>query len=142
MATLSEALQEITAHAWQYRIIGKTLRRSSLLSPYQEVFNKLNELGGHADPDAMIAATAQDIFDHLSRIADEQYKPGFTKLDAIETYVRLWYDLVLGEVYQGSLQKLLADEKLLRSAYLFYLQAQIPRKSSEAAQGPNELEEA
>lgn len=129
MAQLSEQLTTIAKRAWQSRILGKSLKRSSVLFPVDEVFTKLAQLDRTRDRETLIAATAQDIFAHLERTADDQYTPGRTKYQAVEQYVRLWYDTVLEKAYGGNVQRLLADEKLLRSAYLFFLQAQIPSRS-------------
>jgi CRISPR-associated protein Csc3 len=132
MEQLSEILNWLAELAWQNRLLGTSLKRSSLLFPVAEVFTKLNALGAEPDRDTLIAATAQDIFNHLDRIADDRYKPGRTKWQAVEQFVRGWYDHVLDGVYRGNVQKMLRDEKLLRSAYLFYVQVQIPQKSQEA----------
>lgn len=131
MARLSDQLTKIAELAWERRLLGKSLKRSSLLFPVDEVFTKLARLDATRDRETLIAATAQDIFAHLERIADEERKPGRTKYEAVERYVRLWYSNVLDEVYDGKVQRLLADEKLLRSAYLFFLQAQIPQRSHD-----------
>lgn len=131
MAKLSEHLTTITELAWRNRILGGTLKRSSLLHPVDEVFAKMARLGGVPDRESLIGATVEDIFVHLKRTADDQYKPGQTKRRAVEEYVRLWYEAVLDDSYGGNVQRLLADEKLLRSAYLFFLQAQIPQRSQE-----------
>ena len=130
MATLSEQLARLAGIAWQNRLLGRSLEKSSLLFPVGEVFQKLNYAGGVADMETLKAAAVQDIFDHLSRIADDQYKPGRTKWEAIQTYVDIWFDDVLNNVYAGNRRKLLTDEKLIRSAYHFYIRHQIPRKAS------------
>ena len=132
MAQLSDHLTALAELAWRNRILGRTLKRSSLLHPVDEVLSKMARLGGTFDREALIAATVQDIFAHLERTADEQYKPGRTKYQAVEQYVRLWYDTVLDNVYGSKQQRLLADERLLRSAYLFFIQAQIPQRSQES----------
>ena len=43
-------------------------------------------------------------------------------------FVETFFSGVLDGVYSGNVRKLLADEKLLRSAFLFYVREQIPRK--------------
>jgi len=84
------------------------------------------------------AAAAQDIFDHLSRIAGEQYRPGKKKWEATKQFVDIWFDGVLDGVYGGNLRKFMGDEKLIRSAYLFYIREQVPRKQlEEVGTGPD-----
>ena len=81
-------------------------------------------------------------FDHLQRIADDQYKPGRKKWEATRQFVDVWFDDVLGGVYGGNLRKLLGDEKLIRSAFLFYVREQIPRKRKDVATAQPETPEA
>jgi CRISPR-associated protein Csc3 len=77
------------------------------------------------------AAAVEDIFEHLERIAEAQYKPGKKKWRAAQDFVNGFFDDVYEGVYGGKIQKLLADEKLIRSAYMFYIREEIPRKSEE-----------
>lgn len=134
MTNLSEELQRLAALAWQNGLRGTSLKKNSLLFPVDQIFQKLSHPGGIADRETLKAATGQDIFDHLERIAtDERYKPGRKKHEAIKEFVTGWFEGVLQGVYGGNVRKLLNDEKLLRSAYHFYIREQIPRKAVEEA---------
>lgn len=130
MELLSKQLEQAAVVAWQHGLRGRTLKRSSLLYPTKEVLDKMELLGSAPDREAIIAATVQDVFVHLERLA-EGYTPGRTKYGACEQFVRIWYDGILDGVYSGNYQRLLSDKKLLMSAYLFYVQAQIPRKAED-----------
>ncbi len=140
MANLSEELQRLAEIAWQNGLRGRSLEKSSLLFPLDELFQKLGHPGGAADREALMAAATMDIFDHLHRIADERYKPGRKKWEATKSFVDAFFAGVLDGVYSGNVRKLLADEKLLRSAFLFYVREQIPRKEVPE-EGEVELEE-
>ena len=128
MAKLSEELRRLAEIAWQNGLRGRSLEKSSLLFPLDEVFRKLERPGGAADRETLMAAAAMDIFDHLRRIADERYRPGRKKWEATKAFVDAFFTGVLDGVYDGNMRKLLADEKLLRSAFLFYVRERIPRK--------------
>ena len=128
MTKLSEVLRRLAEIAWQNGLRGRSLEKSALLFPLDEVFQKLGHPGGAADREALIAAAVMDIFEHLSRIADERYRPGRRKWEASKMFVETFFSGVLDGVYSGNVRKLLADEKLLRSAFLFYVREQIPRK--------------
>jgi hypothetical protein len=141
MAELSEHLQRLAEIAWHNGLRGRSLEKSALLFPVSEVFQKLNHPSGVADRETLKASTAQDIFDHLTRIADERYKPGRKKWEATKSFVDGWFDDVLDEVYAGNQRKLLNDEKLIRSAYHFYIREQIPRKEAQAEPAAEALEE-
>ena len=139
MKQLSAQLRRLAQLAWKSGLRGRSLEKSALLHPVDEVFAKLRHPTGQVDREALKAAAVQDIFDHLSRIADERYKPGRKKWEATVEFVDLWFDNILDGVYQGNLRKLLADEKLIRSAYHFYIREQIPRR--RAKEGPEEAAE-
>ena len=141
MSQLSMQLERLAEIAWKSGLRGRSLERSALLYPLGEVFTKLNQSGGHVDRAALKAATVQDIFDHLYRIADDRYKPGRTKWEAVKQFVDVWFNDVLDGIYGGNMRKLLADEKLIRSAFLFYVREQIPSKRDHAAEEQPELEE-
>lgn len=142
MAKLSEELRRLAEIAWQNGLRGRSLEKSSLLFPLDEVFRKLEHPGGAADRETLVAAVVMDIFGHLQRIADERYKPGRKKWDAIKTFVDAFFTGVLDGVYNGNVRKLLADEKLLRSAFLFYVREQIsPKEIPEEAEPEPALKE-
>ncbi len=124
MTQLSEQLQRLAQIAWQNGLRGRSLEKSSLLFPLDDVLQKLSRIGGAVDIETLKAASVQDIFDHLSRIANERYKPGRKKWEAVKQFVDGWFDDVIA-VYGGNHRKLLNDEKLLRSAFHFYVREQI-----------------
>jgi CRISPR-associated protein Csc3 len=130
MRQLSEQLQHLAGIAWQNGLRGRSLEKSSLMFPLDDVLQKLGRLGGAADVETLKAAAVQDIFDHLSRIADDRYKPGRKKWEAVKQFVDGWFDDVLA-VYDGNHRKLLNDEKLLRSAFHFYVREQIVARVSK-----------
>ena len=64
---------------------------------------------------------------------EEVHKPGRKKQEATKQFVNIWFDDVLEGVYGNNMRKLLADEKLIRSAFLFYVREQIPQKKEKQA---------
>lgn len=136
MTQLNTQLQRLGQIAWQNGLRGRSLEKSSLLFPLDEVLQKIGQMGGAADVDVLKAAVVQDIFDHLSRITDDRYKPGRKKWEAIKLFVDGWFDDVLGGVYSGNYRKLLNDDKLLRSAFHFYVRELIVAKTPEGQDAP------
>lgn len=128
MAKLSKALQELAEIAWKGGLRGRSLRKNSLMTPLDEIFKKLGHHSEAVDMEALRAATIEDIFEHLERIADQKYRPGQKKWQATQSFVNGFFENIYEGVYAGKLHKLLADEKLLRSAYMFYIREQIPGK--------------
>lgn len=130
MTQLSKQMQRLAEIAWQNGLRGRSLEKSSLLFPLDDVLQKLSRIGGATDVETLKAASVQDIFDHLSRIADDRYKPGRKKWEAVKQFVDGWFDDVL-TVYGGNHRKLLNDEKLLRSAFHFYVREQIVARAAK-----------
>jgi CRISPR-associated protein Csc3 len=126
MKKLSEQLEKAAAIAVQHNLRGSSFERSSLLYPFDEVMRKLGQDQGRTavDRETLRAAATQDIHDHLDRLATRAgYKMTKTRAEACEAFVNCWFDDILA-VYEGQTRKLIADEKLLRSAYLFYVRQQ------------------
>jgi CRISPR-associated protein Csc3 len=132
MSELSEHLKELAHIAWSNGLRGRTLAKNSLMTPLDEVFKKLNHRSEAADLETLRAAAADDIFEYLTRVTESQYRPGQNKWEACKSFVDTFFDDVYQGVYRGKRQKLLADEKLLRSAFLFYIREEIPRREAEA----------
>ncbi|WP_129674530.1 type I-D CRISPR-associated protein Cas10d/Csc3 [Candidatus Chloroploca sp. Khr17] len=135
MEQLSTHMRHLAQIAWKHRLIGRTLTKHSLMTALDEVLRKFAQRSKATehDTEALKAATVEDIFAYLERVADEHYKPGRTKWEAIKEFVDVFYTGIYANVYGNSPARLLSDEKLLRSTYMFYMREQIPRKISETA---------
>jgi hypothetical protein len=129
-----QELRTMAVYAAENRIRGKTFKRNSLLKPLDII---LSELDRCPSPDNLNelelirAGTKEMIFDHLERIAESDYKPGRTKQDKVGHFVDLFFDEVLMKAHQKNVNRLLSRERLIRSAYLFYLREALPRKTTE-----------
>lgn len=136
MEQLSTHMQRLAQIAWKNRLVGKTWAKHSLLIAFDEVFRKIAQRSKAVenDPDALKAATVEDIFAYLERVADPQYPAGRRKREAAKEFVDAFYRGIYYGVYGGSTARLLSDEKLLRSVYTFYIREQIPRKVADAAE--------
>lgn len=126
MKKLSQELEKVAQIAVQNNLRGSSFERSSLLYPFDEVMRKLAQDQGRTavDRETLRAAAIQDIYDHLDRLATRAgYKMTKARAEACAAFVNGWFDDIL-IVYEGQMRKLVADEKLLRSAYLFYVRQQ------------------
>ncbi len=130
MTKLSQSLQKLAGIAWKGRLKGSSLKKNSLMAPLDEIFKKLELQSDVADMELLRAATIEDIFEHQERIA-KKYKPGKKMWTATQDFVNVFFADIYTGVYGGKLQKVLADEKLIRSAYMFYIREEIPRKSEQ-----------
>ena len=126
-----QALTELAKMGWRDKIIGRSLERNSLLKPFDMILDALKGKSDAFNLDTLRAALVEDIFRHLEVIASQDYKPGRTKREKVKDYVDLFFTGLLEGVYRGNINRLLNDEKGLRSAYLFYLREQIPLKERE-----------
>ena len=133
-----EEIRELAAYAAQHRLQGGSMKRNSLLKPLDII---LEELERCPEPDnqnelALVrAGTKRMIFDYMDRIADVEYKPGRTKQEKINHYVDLFFDGVLNKAHHNNVNKLLGRERLIRSAYLFYLSEARSQLSKTSANG-------
>ncbi|MDQ2714335.1 MAG: hypothetical protein M3Z08_05455 [Chloroflexota bacterium] len=131
-----QELRAMAVYAAENRIRGNSFKRNSLLKPFDII---LSELDRCPAPDnlnelALIrAGTKEMIFAHLERIAQPEYKVGRTKQDKVSHYVDLFFDEVLKKAHHNNANRLLGRERLIRSAYLFYLREALPRKAAESA---------
>jgi CRISPR-associated protein Csc3 len=131
--TTMKQLEDLAVAAWRDRIVGRTIQnRNSLIKPFDMMLEGLEKKSEAFGLDTLRAQLTEDIFRHLEAIASEEYKPGRTKREKVKAYVDLFFEGVLGEVYRGNVTKLLADNKSLRSAYLFYVREQISTKEKGA----------
>lgn len=117
-------LQELAVFAQKSNIKGTSLKRNSLLKPLDIILQELDRCPNPDDKDELAlirAATKEFIFDHLERIAKDEYKPGQTKQSKVNQFVDLFFDGVLEKAHHGKVNKLLSREKLIRAAYLFWV---------------------
>ncbi len=127
MKKLSTELEKSAEIAVQNNLRGSSFERSSLLYPFDEMMKKLAQDQGQTavDRETLRAAAIQDIYDHLDRLAKRAgYKMTKKRADACADFVNCWFNSILVGVYDGKTRKLIADEKMLRSAFLFYVRQQ------------------
>lgn len=143
-------LQQLAAYAAYNSIKGSSFKRNSLLKPLDIILEELDRCPNPDDIkelELIRAGTKELIFDHLARIAKEDYKPGQTKQSKINQYVDIFFDGVLEKAHHRKVNKLLSREKLIRAAYLFWVRqawAEIfvsKGKAKDIAQATDELQE-
>lgn len=119
-------LDDLAGTAWRDHIVGRNINnRNSLIKPFDMLLAGLEGKSEAFGLDTLRAQLSEEIFRHLEAIATEEYKPRRTKREKVKAYVDLFFDDVLGQVYQSNITKLLADSRPLRSAYLFYIREKI-----------------
>src|SRR6266567_8651629 len=117
-------LQELAVFAQKSNIKGTSLKRNSLLKPLDIILQELDRCPNPDDKKELAlirAATKELSFDHLARIAKDEYKPGQTKQSKVNQYVDIFFEGVLEKAHHGKVNKLLSREKLIRAAYLFWV---------------------
>ena len=127
-----EQLKELAAIAWEGKLKGESLKKNALMMPFDMAFEKLLHKSDLIDLETLQAALIEDIFAYLDRIAKNEYRPGITKREKVKRFVDVFFSGLLQGVYHDNINKLLADEKILKSAFLFYIREQIPTKKGEA----------
>lgn len=126
-----QELRALATYAAQNNIRGTSFKRNSLLKPLDIIMEELDRCPAPDDSNELEliqAGTKELIFDHLERIAKTDYKPGRTKRDKVNHYVDLFFNDVLKKAHHGKVNRLLSRERLIRSAYLFYVRDALPQK--------------
>lgn len=130
MAQLDRHLQRLAEIAWQGNLRGQSLLKNSLLAPLDEVLHKLALHSQELNTEVLQAAATQDLYDHIERVrttGGQRFSPPRLR-DACQQFVQTFFDQVFGDVYHGKVARLLSHEKLLRSAFHFYIRQQIGSK--------------
>lgn len=130
-----ETIEKLARLATEGNLKGKSRNKNSLMTPLDECFSKMQRIEPPIDVGTMRAATASDIFEYLIRIRDKKYIGRATQVK-IDAFVNAFFDNLLADTYQGNRQRLLNDEKLIRSAFLFHVrelrEARRVEKAAEA----------
>lgn len=140
MANLSTHLQHMAQIAWERRLRGRTREKHSLMVPLDQVLKKLNYRTREQDIAFLRASSIEDIHEYLNRVADPKYRTGARpkRWEYIKDFVDIFFENILSEVYSNNTARLLNDEKLIRSAFLFYIREQIPAKVAETSEEDND----
>jgi hypothetical protein len=101
-----------------------------LMTPLDHCFEKLQQWQEPVDIATLRAATITDIYSYLERVR-EQGMVGTATQQKAKAFVDAFFDDLLNGVYKGNRTRLLTDEKLIRSSFLFHIQEEIA-KASEA----------
>ncbi|MBX3052158.1 MAG: type I-D CRISPR-associated protein Cas10d/Csc3 [Caldilineaceae bacterium] len=125
-----EAIEKLAQLAWDGNLKGKSLEKNSLMTPLDECFTKIQQKEAPIDDDTLRAATAQDIYEYLGRIRESGMVGRATQVK-VNAFVDAFFDDLLGRVYQNNRQRLLNDEKLIRSAFLFHVRELLAARSAE-----------
>ena len=116
---MNETIQRLAQLAWDGNLKGQSLEKNSLMTPLDQCFEKLQMWQEPLDQDTLRAVTISDIYSYLERIRDKGMVGDATRQKATAFVNVFFYDL-LEKVYKGKRSRLLTDEKLIRSAFLFH----------------------
>ena len=125
---MNDTLQALAQLAWEGNLKGQSLEKNSLMMPLAHCFEKLGLWQEPMDEATIRAITVTDIYSFLERTR-EQGMVGQATQQKAEAFVHVFFDNLLGQVYKGNRSRLLTDEKLIRSAFLFHIREQVARAS-------------
>lgn len=130
-----EPLKQMAALAAEEHLKGRSFKRNSILKPLDIILENLEREPKEDVRELVRRASERDIFDHIDRITEPQYRPGMAKRerkqDQIRAYVDLFFDGILEKVHEGDVNRLLQRNKLLRSAYLTYYRDALPERAKD-----------
>ncbi len=128
-----KALREMAQLAAENHIMGTSFKRNSLLKPLDIILDNLERYPDEAMRDVVLNGSAEQIFEHIRRIAKSEFKPGKAKQDVIKEYVNIFFTDLLHNGHKDDVNRLLQRARILRSAYLIYFREALPQKERQQA---------
>ena len=129
---VNETIQKLAQLAWDGNLKGQTLAKNSLMMPLDHCFEKVQLMQPPLDKETLRAVTITDIYSYLERIREDGMVGAETQRKA-KAFVDVFFDALWGDSYANNRQRLLADEKLIRSAFLFHIRELLAKRSAEKA---------
>lgn len=127
---VNETIQKLAQLAWEGNLKGQNLTKNSLMMPLEHCFEKVKMMQAPVDKETLRAATVTDIYSYLERIREDGMVGAETQRKA-KAFVDAFIDGLWGAQYANNHQRLLNDEKLIRSAFLFHIREIIAQRSAE-----------
>lgn len=129
MSELDHHLRRLAEIARQGNLRGSSWKKSSMITALDEVLRKIGMQSEELNPAVLQAAATEDMFDHIMRTRSLRgFSGGKNLRAACEAFVETFFSQIYFGVYGGKPARLLNHEKVLRSAYHFYLQDQYRSK--------------
>ena len=122
-------IKELARIAWEGRLKGDSLKDNSLAKPLDVAFDSLERWNERESEEEARAIMSKDIARAIERLDPRFY--GVTKLENISQFVKVLFDQMYKEVYQGNLFDLLENRKRIRSGYLYFITEIIPKRDRE-----------
>lgn len=119
-------IQKMAQIGWSGGLRGESLAKHSLTKPIDTIFKILNKMGENLSLEDYKAVINQEIFNFLERTKDAV---GAKTAEKVKEFVDIFFNEFLSQTYKGNINRLLADEKIIKSAYLFYIRECIHRKN-------------
>ena len=123
-------IKELARIAWEGRLKGDSLKDNSLAKPLDVALDSLErwQLERESEEEAR-GIMSKDIARAIERLNPRFF--GATKLENISQFVKVLFDHIYKEVYQGNLLDLLENRKRIRSGYLYFITEMIPKRDRE-----------
>ena len=123
-------IKELARIAWEGRLKGDSLKDNALAKPLDVAFDSLERWQPERETEEEARAImSKDIARAIERL-DQRFF-GATKLDKISQFVKVLFDRIYKDVYQGNLFDLLENRKRIRSGYLYFITEMIPKRDKE-----------
>ena len=122
-------IKKLARIAWEGRLKGDSLKDNSLAKPLDVAFDSLERWNERETEEEARAIMSKDIARAIERLDPRFF--GVTKLENISQFVKVLFDQVYKDVYQGNLFDLLENRKRIRSGYLYFITEMIPKRDRE-----------
>ena len=123
-------IKELAHIAWEGRLKGDSLKDNSLAKPLDVAFDSLERWQSERETsEEARAIMSKEIARAIERLDPRFF--GATKLENISQFVKVLFDQIYKDVYQGNLLDLIENRKRIRSGYLYFITQMIPRRDRE-----------
>ena len=123
-------IKELARIAWEGRLKGDSLKDNSLAKPLDVAFDSLERWQGKRETEEEARAImSKDIARAIERLDSRFF--GAKKLENISQFVKVLFEQIYQDVYQGNLFDLLENRKRIRSGYLYFITEMIPKRDKE-----------
>ena len=128
--TIMSHIKELARIAWEGRLKGESLKDNSLAKPLDVAFDSLERWQSeHETEEEARAIMSKEVARAIERLNKQFF--GVKKLENISQFVTVLFDQIYKGVYQGNLLNLLENRKRIRSGYLYFITAMIPKRDRD-----------
>jgi CRISPR-associated protein Csc3 len=125
-----DELRNLATLAATEHILGRSFKRSSILTPFVQMIEALERWPKPEDRGYLRAMLKDEVSTHIERASP--YHLSAKRRQAIYLFVDQFFDHILNQEHHGNAQYLLERARLLKGAYLIFFREALSGREQEA----------